>query len=130
AENIGKLSRNLFYLFKNQSIDSPKYSKLEDELKGLQVVEKSYGWRIDHSENTSSDITMGLGMASVVAMERGIDTYSGRDLADLGFLNQKSIFKSSEKRDFMEKIEVINEKVDVDKNNNGPKVYSFSKRQF
>ena len=69
-------------------------------------------------------------MASVVAMERGIDTYSGKDLADLGFLNQKSIFKSGEKRDFMEKIEVINEKVDVDKNSNGPKMYSFSKRQF
>ena len=28
TENIGKLSRNLFYLFKNQSIDLPKYSKL------------------------------------------------------------------------------------------------------
>src|SRR3972149_4489491 len=131
AENIGKLSRNLFYLFKNQSIDSPKYSKLEDELKGLQVVEKSYGWRIDHSENTNSDITMGLGMAAVVAMERGIDSYSGRDLADLGFLDQKSLYRSDGKRDFGgEKIEVINEKVDVDKNSNGPKMYSFSKRQF
>src|SRR4030066_2337472 len=75
AENIGKLSRNLFYLFKNQSIDMPKYSKPEDELKGLQVVEKNYGWRIDHSAATSSDTTMGLGMAAVVAMERGIDSY-------------------------------------------------------
>jgi len=130
TENIGKLSRNLFYLFKNQSIDMPKYSKLEDELKGLQVIEKSYGWRIDHSEDTSSDITMGLGMASVVAMERGIDTYSGKDLADLGFLDQKSIFKSGEKRDFMDKIEVIDNKVDVDKTSSSPKVYSFSKRQF
>jgi len=131
TENIGKLSRNLFYLFKNQSLDLPKYSKLEDELKGLQVVEKSYGWRIDHSEDTSSDITMGLGMASLVAMERGIDSYSGKDLADLGFLNQKSLYRSDGKRDFGgEKIEVINEKVDVDKNSNGPKIYSFSKRQF
>lgn len=128
-ENVGKLSRNLFYLFKNQSIDIPKYSKLEDELKGLQVVEKNYGWRIDHSEDTSSDITMGLGMAAVIAMERGMDSYSGKDLSDLGFLDQNSIFKSDGKREFLDKIE--NPK-DLKKENYGesPKLHSFSRRQF
>lgn len=133
AENIGKLSRNLFYLFKNQSIDLPKFSKLEDELKGLQVVEKSYGWRIDHGEDSSSDITMGLGMAAVVAMERGIDNYSGRDLADLGFLDQKSIFKAGEKRNFIEtNIEVNANKNNVknEENSSIVKIHNFIKRQF
>lgn len=133
AEQIGKLSRNLFYLFKNQSIDLPKFSKLEDELKGLQVVEKSYGWRIDHGEDSSSDITMGLGMAAVVAMERGIDNYSGRDLADLGFLDQKSIFKAGGKRDFIETNIIIDiNKKDVKKEENSTiiKIHNFIKRQF
>ena len=132
AENIGKLSRNLFYLFKNQSIDLPKFSKLEDELKGLQVIEKSYGWRIDHSEDTTSDITMGLGMAAVFAMERGIDSYSGRDLADLGFLDASSIYKSAGKRDYIE----TNITIDVNKTNVKKeesaiiKIHNFIKRQF
>ncbi len=129
AENIGKLSKNLFYLFKNQSIDLPKYSKLEDELKGLQVVEKNYGWRIDHSEDTSSDITMGLGMAAVIAMERMMDNFSGKDLSDLGFLDQKSIFRAEGKRNFME---VIENPKNIKKENFGevPKLHSHIKRQF
>lgn len=129
AENIGKLSKNLFYLFKNQSIESPKYPKLEDELKGLQVVEKSYGWRIDHSENTSSDITMGLGMAAVVAMERMMDQFTGKDLSDLGFLDQSSIFRADGKRDF---IEIIENPKNVKKEdfNESPKLHQFIKRQF
>lgn len=132
TENIGKLSRNLFYLFKNQSIDLPKFSKLEDELKGLQIVEKSYGWRIDHGENSSSDITMGLGMAAVIAMERGIDIYSGRDLADLGFLDASSIYKSAGKREYIE----TNIGIDINKNNTKKersdiiKIHNFVKRQF
>lgn len=133
AEQIGKLSRNLFYLFKNQSIDLPKFSKLEDELKGLQVVEKSYGWRIDHGEDSSSDCTMSLGMAAVVAMERGIDTYSGRDLADLGFLDQKSIFKAGEKRNFIETNIIIDvNKKDAKKEEESSiiKIHNFIKRQF
>lgn len=129
AENVGKLSKNLFYLFKNQSIDLPKYSKLEDELKGLQVVEKNYGWRIDHSADTSSDITMGLGMAAVVAMERMMDQFSGKDLSDLGFLDQKSIFRADGKREFLE---VIENPKSVKKENFGevPKLHSHIKRQF
>ena len=129
AENIGKLSRNLFYLFKNQSIDSPRYPKLEDELKGLQVVEKNYGWRIDHSEDTSSDITMGLGMAAVIAMQRMMDQFTGKDLADLGFLDQSSIFRAGGKRDF---IEVIENPKSIKKEEflESPKLHAFIKRQF
>lgn len=128
AENVGKLSRNLFYLLKNQSIDLPKYSKLEDEFKGLQVVDKSYGWRIDHSENTTSDITMGLGMAAVVAMERGIDSYSGKDLADLGFLDASSIYKATGKRDFIETNVIV--KNNVKEETSIAKIHTFLKRQF
>ncbi len=129
AENISKLSRNLFYLLKNQSLDMPKYTKLEDELKGLQVVEKTYGWRIDHSENTSSDITMGLGMAAVVAMERMMDQFSGKDLGDLGFLDQSQIFKTYGKREFMEKIVKL-ENVKKETFGETPKLHTFIKRQF
>ena len=128
TENIGKLSRNLFYLLKNQSIDLPKYSKLEDELKGLQVVEKSYGWRIDHSEDTTSDITMGLGMAAVIAMQRGIDSYSGKDLADLGFLDASHIYKSTGKRDFIETNVIV--KNNVKEETSIAKIHTFLKRQF
>lgn len=131
AENIGKLSRNLFYLFKNQSIDLPKFSKLEDELKGLQIIEKSYGWRIDHGEGSSSDITMGLGMAAVIAMERGIDSYSGRDLADLGFLDASSIYKSAGKRDYIETTAIDINKTNVKKEESAIiKIHNFIKRQF
>ncbi len=135
TENIGKLSRNLFYLFKNQSIDLPDYGKLKDELKGLQVVEKSYGWRIDHSGDTTSDITMGLGMAAVVAMEKGIDSYSGKDLADLGFLDASSIYKAGgNKRDFSETIIIQNNNSENNnskkENESAIKIYKFQKRLF
>ncbi len=135
TENIGKLSRNLFYLFKNQSIDLPDYTKLKDELKGLQVVEKSYGWRIDHSGDTTSDITMGLGMAAAVAMEKGIDSYSGKDLADLGFLDASSIYKAGgNKRDFSETIIIQNndsdKKSSKKENESAIKIYKFQKRLF
>ncbi len=129
TENITKLSKNLFYLFKNVSMNLPKYTKLEEELKGLQVVEKAYGWRIDHSSDTSSDIVMGLGMAALVAMEKGIDSYSGKDLADLGFLNQSVIYKSDGKREYG------NERIEVQENYKEEgvkraKIYNFTKRLF
>jgi len=128
AENIGKLSRNLFYLLKNVSLDLPENKKLREELKSMQVVEKSYGWRIDHSEESSSDLTLSLGMASLVAMERGIDSYSGKDLSDLGFLDQSSIFKSSGKREYSDPgIKIEKENKDI---NEKPKIHTFIRRQF
>ena len=99
VQNITKLSKNLFYLLKNEKMLIPdEYTKLKDELKGLQVVDKSYGWRIDHSDTTSSDITMSVGMAALTAMEKSIDEVDESDLPALGFLNQNKIYNAGVKR--------------------------------
>ena len=103
-QNISKLSKNLFYLLKNVELEIPDHTKLKDELKGMQVVEKSYGWRIDHAADNTSDITMALGMACVEAMEHGLDEYNDRDLADLGFLDQNQIYRVGGRRDYVQQI--------------------------
>ena len=102
-QNITKLSKNLFYLFKNAKFNIPdEYIKLKDELKGLQVVDKTYGWRIDHSETTTSDISMSLGMAALTAMEKSIDDMDESELGNLGFLNQSKIYTSGVKREIID----------------------------
>ena len=64
-------------------------------MKGIQITEKHYGWRIDHEKGGESDITIALGMASLLAMEQGIeDGEFDEELSDLYFLDQSHIYKS------------------------------------
>ena len=101
AQNLVKLSKNLFYLFKNMNLYIPKHDTLETELGGLQIVQKSYGWRIDHEADNSSDICMSLGMAAVIAMEQGIQEEDlNSTLEGLYYEERTSIFKIGEKRKF------------------------------
>lgn len=107
-QNITKLSKNLFYLLKNEKFLIPdEYTKLKDELKGLQVVDKTYGWRIDHSETTSSDISMSLGMAALTAMEKSVNDMDEFELGNLRFLNQNKIYSSGVKREVNDPVKSI-----------------------
>lgn len=126
-QNITKLSKNLFYLLKNEKFVIPdEYGKLKDEFKGLQTVDKNYGWRIDHSEATTSDITMGLGMAALTAMEKSLNDMDDSELGNLGFLNQSAIYKAGVKREV-----TANYKLDNDNDSSGESIKIVNiKRMF
>lgn len=96
--NLVKLSQNLFFLFKNEALVIPHHEKLEEELRNLQIITKTYGYRIHHSPSSQDDITMALAMASLIAMERGIQDQGNIDRS-LRFMNRDSIFKSGVKRE-------------------------------
>lgn len=61
--NIQKLSQELFNLFHNAKIIVPKDEFLQNEILGMDIVLKSYGWRIDHETRGFSDQVISLGMA-------------------------------------------------------------------
>ena len=44
---------------------------LERELVGLNVVQRGYGWRIDHSSGGHDDRAMALGMMAMEAIDLG-----------------------------------------------------------
>lgn len=66
TSNLAKLSANLYYLVHNGLVKMPPDKELEDELLGLQCVQKSYGWRIDHEASGFSDRAIALGMGSLI----------------------------------------------------------------
>jgi len=66
SSNLAKLSSNLYYLIHNGLLKMPPDKELENELLGLQCVQKTYGWRIDHEAGGYSDRAIALGMAALV----------------------------------------------------------------
>lgn len=103
VQNIVKWSKNLYYLFKNVAILSPRHTILEKELKGLQIVDKSYGWRIDHEAKGASDLSIALAMASYVAMQKGIEEgeLDMASLKNLQFHDQSAVYKSTGSRTYV-----------------------------
>ena len=67
ATNVTKLSSELFSLFKNRRISIFDYRPLVQELMTAKIVEKSYGFRIDHTSGGYTDHLMALGMAAMHA---------------------------------------------------------------
>ena len=73
AQSVRRLSETLFTLIQSGRLRLFPDTELERELLNLNVVQKGYGWRIDHASGRYSDRAMALGMAcmEVLAMPRG-----------------------------------------------------------
>jgi phage terminase large subunit-like protein len=67
--NLTKLTQNLFGLFRDRRIKIFPHRELTKELLSVQVVEKSYGYRIDHQSGSHDDHVIALGMAALAAMQ-------------------------------------------------------------
>ncbi|BEQ14498.1 terminase large subunit domain-containing protein [Desulfoferula mesophila] len=68
--NITRLTQNLFSLFKDRRIEIFDYPDLIKELVSVKVVEKSYGYRIDHESGAHDDHVISLGMAALAAVSK------------------------------------------------------------
>jgi phage terminase large subunit-like protein len=69
ANNITRLTQNLFQLFKNGRIKLFEYDPLTNELLTVKIVEKNYGFRIDHERGQHDDHVISLGLAALAAVE-------------------------------------------------------------
>jgi hypothetical protein len=68
-KNVQMLSQALWNAFRSQTVRIPPHAYLVEELVTARVVERSYGWRVDHSSvsGSYSDHLMALGMALVAS---------------------------------------------------------------
>ncbi len=66
---IDELTRNLYALLHAGQIELYPDEELEHELLDVQVIEKSYGLRIDHRVGAHDDRVIALGMAAWAAMQ-------------------------------------------------------------
>lgn len=71
AESVRRLSETLFGLIQTARLRLYPDEALERELLGLNVVQKGYGWRIDHSSGGHDDRAMALGMMAMEAIDLG-----------------------------------------------------------
>lgn len=78
TSNLERLSNTLFSVFRNKQIKFYPHNELEKELQEIKVIEKSYGWRIDHESGKFSDHVIALGIAVIGC----IDYLMTRDLSD------------------------------------------------
>jgi len=67
SSSLTKLSQNLYFLIHNQLFEMFDDPGLKDELLQVNMVEKSYGFRIDHESGRFSDRVISLGMAVLEA---------------------------------------------------------------
>ena len=68
SESVRRLSETLFNLIQTGRMRLFHDPDLEDELLRLNVVQKGYGWRIDHAGGGYSDRAMALGMMAMEAL--------------------------------------------------------------
>jgi hypothetical protein len=68
AENVRRLSETLFNLIQSGRLRLYPDEELERELLSLNVVQKSYGWRMDHTSGGYSDRAIALGMMAMEAL--------------------------------------------------------------
>jgi len=66
--NVQKLSQALWQAFRASTIRIPAHAQLVDELVTARIVERRYGWRVDHQAGGFSDHLMALGLALVAAL--------------------------------------------------------------
>ena len=65
-----RLSETLFNLIQTSRLKLYPDEALERELLNINVVQKGYGWRIDHSSG-HDDRAMALGMMAMEALDLG-----------------------------------------------------------
>jgi hypothetical protein len=71
-QSLQLLSQTLWNAFRSGQISIPGYGPLVEELVTLRVVEKRYGWRLDHQSGGFSDHPIAVGLALCAAIgERG-----------------------------------------------------------
>ena len=68
SESVRRLSETLFNLFQTTQLRLYPDEELQRELLNLNVVQKGYGWRIDHAAGGYSDRAMALGMMAMEAL--------------------------------------------------------------
>lgn len=68
GQNVQLLSQSLWHAFRSGNVRIPPYAPLVEELATLRIVERRYGWRIDHQAGGFSDHAMALGLALVAAI--------------------------------------------------------------
>jgi hypothetical protein len=66
--NWTRLTQNLLGLFRDRRIKMFSHTQLIKELLSVKVVEKSYGYRLDHDSGHFDDCVVALGMAALAAM--------------------------------------------------------------
>jgi len=75
APNVNKIAQNLFFLFHNRRIKIFPHKELINELKSVQMVSKSYGYRIDTktgkgSSKAHDDHVISLAISSYFAVQQ------------------------------------------------------------
>lgn len=69
GNNWVRLTQNLFSLFRDGRIRIFYHKQLDKELLSVKIVEKSYGFRIDHDSGAHDDCVVALGMAALYAAQ-------------------------------------------------------------
>lgn len=72
GQNWTKLTQALFSLFKDRRIRLFRHPELVKELLSVSIVEKSYGFRLDHDSGQHDDCVVALGMASMSALTKQV----------------------------------------------------------
>jgi hypothetical protein len=67
AQRIMMLSQSVWHTFRSGQIRIPPHAALIQELSRARVVEKRYGWRVDHESGGYSDHLIALGLALVAS---------------------------------------------------------------
>ena len=76
TQSIRRLSETLFNLIQSARLRLFPERELEKELLSLNVVQKGYGWRIDHASGGYSDRAIALGMMALQALETDRDVFA------------------------------------------------------
>lgn len=85
GETVRRLSETMFDVIRSGRLRLYPDAELEAELLNLNVIQKGYGWRIDHSSGGYSDRAMALGMMAMQALEEG-----GRGRPNVRFIDSFS----------------------------------------
>lgn len=80
ASNVAKLTSNLLSLFKDRQIKIFDHPELTKELLSAKIVERSYGYRIDHESGSHDDTVIALGMAALDLAKGAPGLWTGCDL--------------------------------------------------
>jgi len=70
--NLQKISSTLYSLIVNRQMRYPADEELLQELKSINTVQTSYGYRIDHKKSGYSDRVMAIGMAVVACIQESV----------------------------------------------------------
>src|SRR5262249_9891383 len=73
AQNLRRLGETLFSLIRCGKVRIPNDPELINELLAMEVVQTSYGWRIDHAKGGFSDRVIALGMAALAALDYAVE---------------------------------------------------------